>query len=203
MNVELQYSLEFPAMIYMPEDIPWSIMTNRFEISLQMVTGTNNKKQINVAAERIKAFVMGELAHCIFVNQNFSEQAEMFAALGANVTTLPDDPVDQIIGIMLYCKLNAIMEGRMKITQLDISSELGDSVWYKHNEEYPLGPFATNGWWFKSSPKHDNFVDPDAQDNVVHVGRDSWLDYDLGWADDNQSFNKSVVYADFSRNENK
>jgi hypothetical protein len=33
--------------------------------------------------------------------------------MGINVTTLPEEPVDQIIGMMLYYKLNAIMEGRM------------------------------------------------------------------------------------------
>lgn len=203
MNIELQYSLEFPAMIYMPDDMPWSMMTNRYEISLQLLTGTTNKKQINIAAERIKAFVSAELAHSIFLNQNRQDEAEMFAALGANVTTLPEDPVDQIIGIMLHCKLNAIMEGRMKITQLDISSELGDSVWYKHSEDDPLGPFAQDGWWFKSSTKHDDFVDPDAQKNIVHVGRSSWLDYDLNWSSDSESLTKSVVYADFSKNENK
>lgn len=205
MNVELQYSIEFPAMIYMPDDLAWSLMPNFYDISLSLLTGTNNKKQINVAMERLKVFLASELSHSVFINQIHKEHAEMFEALGANVTTVPEDPVDQIIGIMLYCKLNAIMEDRMKIVQLDISSALGDSVWYKHQEEDNLGPFATDGWWHKNTVQHNSFDNQEHKDNVVNIERSAWLDYGLGWADDNDTAktNRNVVYANFAKHDNK
>lgn len=203
MNVELQYTIEFPAMIYHPEDLPWSLMCNQYEISLQLLTGTHNKKQINIAMERLKVFVLSELSNTVFVSEAHRPQAEMLAMMGANVTTLPEEPVDQIIGIMLYCKLNAVMEGRMKITQLDISSALGDSVWYKHSEDDALGPFVNDGWWFNSSTKHSDLEDSATDGNVVHVGRSAWLDYDLGWSDSDEKLTSAVVYANFARNEDK
>ena len=60
--------------------------------------------------ERLKAFVYGELANAVFVGPADAEKADMLNILGVNAVLLPDEPVDQIIGIMLYCKLNAIME---------------------------------------------------------------------------------------------
>jgi len=205
MNVELQYSIDFPAMIYMPDDTAWPLMSNRYELSLNFLTATNDKRQINIAMDRLKVFLLTELSHSVMINDNFKEYAEMLEILGANVTTLPEDPVDQVIGIMLYCKLNAIMEGRMKLTQLDISSELGDAVWYKHSDSDNMGPFANDGWWHKNSVQHNSFESTETADNVVRVERSVWLDYGLGWNDDSQTTdsNRNVVYANFAKHENK
>lgn len=205
MNVELQYSIDFPAMIYMPDDTAWPLMSNRYELSLNLLTATNDKRQINIAMDRLKVFLLTELSHSVMINDSFKEHAEMLEILGANVTTLPEDPVDQVIGIVLFCKLNAIMEGRMKLTQLDISSELGDSVWYKHSDSDNLGLFANDGWWHKNSVQHNSFESTETADNVVRVERSVWLDYGLGWNDDSQTTDsdRNVVYANFAKHENK
>jgi hypothetical protein len=202
MNKELQYSLDFAAMVYLPEDTVWPLMCNTYSVSLQLLTCVNDQTQISVALERIKAFVYSELAHTVFINQNLDPHAEMLELLGANVTTLPHDPTDQIVGLMLFCKLNAVMEGRVKITQLDISSELGDSVWYKHSNDDSLGPFDLDGWWHKPTVQHDSMIKMDSTENVVRVERSAWIDYGLTWFDDSESAGNVVVYANFSKNEN-
>ena len=141
MNVRLQYDLEFLAGIYYEDQL----QMNQYNVSLNLLTKTRDSVSTNIALDRAKAFVHGALESTVFINQANQERAEFMQMIGINVTTLPEEPVDQIIGMMLYYKLNAIMEDRMTVTQLDIASSLGDSVWYQHDEEDVTGPFRW-GW---------------------------------------------------------
>ena len=150
MNVRLQYDLEFLAGIYYDQQLG----LNSYSVTLNLITRTAQAQNTNIAMDRLKAFIVTELANTVFVNQNAMGQAEMLSAMGINVTTVPEEPVDQIIGMMLYYKLNAIMEGRMVVDSLDLSSVLGDSVWYRHDEDDLAGPFAEAGWWHEANTRH-------------------------------------------------
>ena len=201
MNVRLQYDIEFLAGIYYDNQL----QMNSYSASLSLVTRTKDTKSTNVAMDRLKAFVYGELESTVFINQNYHEHAEMMQIMGANVTTLPEEPVDQIVGMMLYYKLNAIMERRMEIVQLDISSRLGDGVWYMHSEDDLSGPFAQDGWWHQSSLQHNTLDPVDAEINVVKVVPNAWMEYGLIWPETdtvqvNQTAN-TVVFANFSKHE--
>lgn len=197
MNVRLQYDLEFLAGIYYED----RLQMNSYNVSLSLVTKTTDAKSTNIAMDRLKAFVYGELDSTVFVNSAHQERAEMMSIMGINVTTLPEEPVDQIVGMMLYYKLNAIMEGRMEIAQLDISSSLGDSVWYQHDEEDAAGPFANDGWWHLSTIQHDTLMTEDA-DNVVKVVPNAWIEYGLMWPEaEHAPSANTVVFANFSKNE--
>ena len=201
MNVRLQYDIEFLAGIYYDNQL----QMNSYSASLSLVTRTKDTKSTNVAMDRLKAFVYGELESTVFINQNYHEHAEMMQIMGANVTTLPEEPVDPIVGMMLYYKLNAIMERRMEIVQLDISSRLGDGVWYMHSEDDLSGPFAKDGWWHQSSLQHNTLDPVDAEINVVKVVPNAWMEYGLIWPETdtvqvNQTAN-TVVFANFSKHE--
>ena len=198
MNVRLQYDLDFMAGIYYEN----SLQLNQYSISLNLVTKTTDAEQTNIAMNRLKCFVWSELENTVFINQAHQEKAEMMALMGINVTTLPEEPVDQIIGMMLYCKLNAIMEGRMIITGLDIQSTLGDQVWYLHDEEDALGPFADAGWWTYPSTQHETIELNPVPEKVVKVTTTGWQEYGLEWPDEVKPTANTVVFANFPRNEN-
>ena len=198
MNVRLQYDLEFLGGIYFEEQM----QMNHYSVSLNLVTGTADPTDTNIAMDRIKAFVFGELEHSVFINVAQRERADLMHLMGINVTTLPEEPVDQIIGMMLYYKLNSIMEGRMIVRSLDISSSLGDSVWYQHDDEDSAGPFAQDGWWHDSGVKH-NTVDVNNVDaNIVKVVPDAWTEYGLAWPGDTTESGNTVVFGNFPKNEN-
>jgi hypothetical protein len=147
--------------------------------------------------------VLGELENTVFINQNQLDRAELMNMMGINITTLPEEPVDQIIGIMLFQKLNAIMEGRMVIDSLDISSSMGDSVWYQHDAEDALGPFAQSGWWDDAGPVHSSLTVVGEDSNVVKLTDNRWRDYQLDWPDTMASESgNTVVFANFPKNEN-
>jgi len=201
MNIRLQHDLEFIGGIYFED----TLQLNYYSVVLQVVTKTSNSVEINIAWDRLKAFVYGELINTVFINQAQQEQAEMFSMLGVNVTTLPEDPVDQIIGQMLMCKINAIFEGRLQVTQLDISSSLGDDVWFLLEDEEGLGVFEQPGWWHEPTVKHSNLNIEKSCDNVVKVLPSAWVEYGLTWpdpVDKTPKKSQTVVYAKFPKNEN-
>jgi len=198
MNVRLQYDLEFLAGVYYEDQL----QMNRYTVSINLLTKTKDSASTNIALDRVKAFVHGALESTVFINQSNQERAEMMQLLGINVTTLPEEPVDQIIGMMLYYKLNAVMEQRMAVAGLDISSTLGDSVWYQHDEEDIAGPFAQDGWWHRASMQHKTLEPEKVSMNVVKVISTGWYEMNLEWPENTAPVpDNTVVYGKFPRNE--
>lgn len=201
MNIRLQYDLNFLGGIYFNSEL----QLNSYSVVLRVLTQTADPVELNIAWERLKAFVHVELSDTVFINRALQETAEMLYMLGVNVTTLPEDPVDQVIGLMLLCKLNAIFEGRLRITQLDISSTVGDDVWYLMDEEDGLGVFGESGWWHEATVTHYDFETEATSDKVLKVPQSAWVEYGLTWpeiVDKNPKKAQTVVYAKFPRHEN-
>lgn len=199
MNVRLQYEFDFLAGIYYED----RLQMNSYSLSMSMLTKTVDAASTNIAMERLKFFLQTQIESTVFINQNNMPKAEMLALLGANVTTLPEEPVDQIVGMMLYYKLNAIMEGRLEIAQLDINSTLGDGVWYMHDEEDNPGPFGAKGWWHDASTQHETIEFEPTTDNIVRVTSTGWYESGLDWPEDTViPATNTVVFAKFPKHEN-
>ena len=203
MNVRLRYNITFPAAAWFDGEL---MMTN-YTLALNLLTQTMDPQDQNIALERIKYFLINELHSTIFINQTDDERAEIFTDIGLNVTTLPEEPVDQVVGIMLFYKLNAIMEGRMKITELVMSSEAGDSVEYFHNEHEHTDLFPSQGWWHEPTLKHSDVVleDDDDAENVIELhSEDQWKEQELGWAQEEVTQDLGqVVFANFTQSPNE
>lgn len=203
MNVRLRYNITFPAAAWFDGEL---MMTN-YTLALNLLTQTMDPQDQNIALERIKYFLINELHSTIFINQTDDERAEIFTDIGLNVTTLPEEPVDQVVGIMLFYKLNAIMEGRMKITELVMSSEAGDSVEYFHNEHEHTDLFPSQGWWHEPTLKHSDVVledDDDAENAIELHSEDQWKEQELGWAQEEVTQDLGqVVFANFTQSPNE
>jgi hypothetical protein len=196
MTVRLQYNLEFLGAVYFAEEL----QLNAYQVNLNLVTNTKDVVKINIAMERLKTFVNSELANAVYIRQDQVDLAGIMQMVGANIVTLPEEPVDQIIGMMLYYKLNAIMEDVMIVTGIDISSSLGDGVWYQHDDEDGTGPFAADGWWHEPTVQHESLPQPATDSKVVEVHPNAWAEYGLLWPEQT-TVNKehSVVYANFPK----
>lgn len=195
MNVRLHYTADFFAGVYYNQ----RLLINSYTVNIELLTQSEVREEINIAMDRLKYFLEIELAHTIFVQDTKVDEIIAMDSLGFNLTTLPEAPLDQIVGLMLYCKLNAIMEEKMVVTSLDISSVAGDRVWYLHEEEEPIGPFANEGWWHDSGPTH--CPDVITTDNVFKVSVGSWSERGLAWEEE-AGDEHTVVYANFGQNEN-
>jgi hypothetical protein len=179
---------------------------NHYTAVLHMTTNSTNAIDHQVAFERIKYFVYSKLESTIFINQQHHTKCEQFASAGLSVTTMPGDPVDQLIGLMLYYKLNAIMEDRIIVDETEISSILGENMIYLHsdNEHTDIGEPLT--WWTSTDPVHNDLVLLEA-DKIVSMHTNTvWRELDLLWAEPSTAVQTGnvVVFRDFkSDNETK
>jgi predicted Fe-Mo cluster-binding NifX family protein len=201
MNVRLEYDMNWRAAIWFED----RLQINDYSAELSIHTNTMNHEDHVTCMARLNHFVYHELTNTVFIKQDNQEQLKALAAAGIKVTTLPEEPIDQIIGIALYCKLNAILEERMIVTNVTIQSLLGDNVRYLHNSQESLGPCSDPGWWFETGPVHSNFKAAAGNRRVVKLNRTpDWRDMDLGWSgtDEPKSETNTVVFAKFPTDEN-
>lgn len=197
MNVRLKHDMHFTAGIWYNDQL----RMNNYSLRLWMTTTTKNAEDQNTAFERIKYFVYTQLDSTVFVNQANTEACNRFAATGVNVTTMPAEPVDQIIGIMLYFKLNAITEGRIDIAETELSSALGENITYLHSDfEDSLG-FEQPTWWTTADLVHSDIL-PEDSDKIVSLSQNTaWRDLDMAWTDmpTEADTGNVVVFANFKQ----
>jgi hypothetical protein len=202
MNVRLQYTMPFTAAVYWQNQV----IMNNYLVQVYMITNSYDPASQNVAFDRMKHFIYNELASTVFINRDLEKECKLLSAAGVDITTLPAEPVDQLIGIMLYCKLNAIMEGYMVINEIEVSSEIGANMTYLHAADESLGPFDSKGWWQDPDPIHCD-LDVISTGKVLSIHRTgAWRELDLAWPNidtDGDENNNTVVFTDFKQDETK
>ncbi len=196
MNVRLKYDMLFVAGMYHAD----SLRMNNYNLRLWMLTNTENSHDQNISFERLKYFMYNQMNNTVFINEENQKQCEKLVKAGLNITTLPGDPSDQLIGIMLYHKLNAIMEDRMSVIETELSSTYGDNMTYLHGEGESTWGIAPQDWWSTPDLIHSNFMLHDS-DNIVSMNTvTAWRDLELCWDEQPIPTNTGniVVFADFN-----
>jgi hypothetical protein len=199
MNVRLKYDIPFTAGVYYNS----SLRMNNYSLRLWMTTNSIDPADQNISFERLKYFVYSEIDSTIFINSEHTEQCRQYIRAGLNITTLPGEPVDQLVGIMLYYKLNAVTEDRMIIVETELSSTYGEDMTYLHSEHEITDDIIKPDWWNSSDIVHCDVQLIDT-DKVVAMHRASaWRDLNLAWPDDTVlgETGNTVVFADFKRSD--
>ena len=206
MNVRIQYPLSFTAGIYYNNQM----QMNNYVAKLYMMTNTPDGVANNVAFDRIKHFVYSELDSSIFISSTHEEQCKKYIDAGLKITTFPGDPVDQLVGIMLFSKLGAIMEDRIIVGEVELSSSLGDGLIYIHGDNENIEDINPPAWWESVDLIHcdGDLIDTD---KIVTMHHGSvWRDLDLQWPDiedvteePEEESGNTVVFADFKRLDEK
>jgi hypothetical protein len=199
MNVRIQYPLTFNAGYWQNGQL--SMLT--YYVQLSMITNTADSEGQSIAFERLKFFVYNEIDSTIFINRENEEQSIQLALCGLNVTTLPGAPVEQLVGLMLYYKLNAIMEDRIIITEVKINSSASDNVTYIHSEN-EIPDIELDDWWTSCDLVHCDLDLIDSEEVVTLHQVGAWRELDLGWpADVNDTSDNTVVFADFGKDDKR
>ena len=197
MNVRLKYDMPFTAGVY----YDGVLRMNNYSLRLWMTTNTEKATDHSVSFERIKYFMYSQIDSTIFINSELTDQCDRFLQAGLNITTIPGDPVDQLVGIMLYYKLNAIVEGRMTIVETELGSTFGENMTYLHSEHENTSGFVQPVWWTTADLIHNDFEAADS-DNVVAIPQSTaWRDLELAWPDEptGDGSGNIVVFADFKQ----
>lgn len=199
MNVRIQYNIPFIAGVWWND----TLCMNNYLMRLSMITNCSDPESHNIAFERMKYFVYSKLCNSVMINQGHVEQCQSLVAAGVKITTMPAEPVDQIVGLVLHSKINAVMEDRLILVESEISSELGDNMIYFHSEDETSAQEFGAGWWQESDPTHYDAIIVH-QDKVVPIhGPSVWRELNLSWPEPDAETPKdnTVVFAEFVKNE--
>jgi len=194
MNVRIAQLLSFSAGTWYEDHLEM----NQYTIKLWMITQSTDTEEQNTAFRRAKHFIYSQLDSTIFVDSEDPKSAE-FAQLGLNITTMPGEPADQLIGIMLFHKLNAIMEGRILVIEVEISA--GDAVIYLHGENETSEGLLRPDWWSTADLTHSDITVTESEKILSIAGSTAWRDLDLAWpdAETEEPTGNIVVFADFKQ----
>lgn len=183
MNVKLNWRGDFLGICAYDD----KIFPNHFQVEMQMVTKTENPRFQNVAFERMKLLVTEIFGNSIFVGHENDNLEALSKIYPEKMVILPEEAYDQVIGIALYCKANAVMEKAIHCHLVRISSHLGDSVWYQFEDGEEMGPYAATPrlrrrgrnaapWW--------NRPDVLTFDAVGKLEFSTWEELGLGWEEE-------------------
>ena len=198
MNVRLKHDMNFTAGIY----YKGTLRMNNYSLRLWMLTNSLDPSDQNISFERIKYFIYSEIDSTIFINSEYLEPCQEFIRLGLNLTTMPGEPVDQLIGIMLYYKLNAIAEDRMVIIETELSSIFGENMTYLHSEHETIDDIIKPDWWTNADLVHCEVALMNSDKVVAMHQASAWRDVELAWPDtEDTETGNTVVFADFKRSD--
>jgi len=178
MNTRIEKDFTFQAAIHFQD----KFILNIYELSLSMLVQTESIREQNIAMDRISYFIDGCLENAIFVDQHDIKSIEKYGGAGINVCTLPEEPYDQIIALVLISKLNAIMEDRIIVTDAVMGSKLSDGVRFAISDEMTSNAFE-EGWWFSATPSYSNIEKSKAKkDKIVKLFKHKdWTLLGLTW----------------------
>ena len=191
MNVRLRKTFGWLSALVLDD----GFLVNHCTAELDLVTISHDTGQQNIAYERMKFWFEEVLDGAIFIHENHPD-LKRWQATGARIITMPHDPVDQIIGIMLCSKLNAIMEDRLQVTDVEIWSRAGDGMSYLHNWQENLGPLSREDWWTDPRPVWG----PRGRESgkIVNLDRSGdWAAHDLDWEPSDPKVSNTVVFGKF------
>lgn len=198
MNVRLSTELTLLSSIY------WlgETRNNLYSIGLGLISNSEDNYHTNIAMGRIRVYINEVLRSGVFMDQKLVEEREQLNAVGFKTIPLPEQPFDQSVAIMLYCKLNAICEDKMIITDITVSSTEGDDVRYHFDQEDPFGPFSEDGWWNDPDPSWSDHSAENPSGKVLKMDRKlTWNDLGLDWEQPSEEGTGNVVVGDFGKKE--
>lgn len=179
MNTRIEKDFNFQTALHFAD----SFHINVYDITISLLVETDSIREQNVAMDRIVYFLNCVLQNSILVDAADLESIEKYEAAGIKVCTLPEEPWDQIFATVLLLKLNALMEGRLKITDLVLGSSMSEGVRYTMVCEVAESMFSGNHWWNKcSNSMSDCELYNFNSDNIVKLfDDDEWADLGLSW----------------------
>ena len=194
MTTRIEREFSFQAGVYFQEEF----LMNLYTLNLYMEVETESIREQNVAMERIKYFLNECLENSIFVQDTELKIIEKYNTCGFKVCTVPEEPYDQIITLLILTKLNSITEGRLVITDVTLGSRMSDEVKFICDIESPLGPLESPGWWMDSdtsisSPKKS--LKKDKIVKLIKTPSTEWAEFNLIWKEKDVSSKSEILFT--------
>jgi hypothetical protein len=177
MTTRIEKDFSFVAALHFDEKF-W---VNAYSITISAIVEVDSIYEQNVAMDRIEYFILNVLQNSLLIDTQLTTEIKRYKAAGIRVCELPSDAWDQTLGTVLLLKLNAIVEGRFKITDITLSSAMSDGVRYNIVSEVAENLYSGNYWWNKQCPTTEDYK-KSKDKNIVKLFYDSeWTDLGFGW----------------------
>lgn len=182
MNTQIEKDFYFQAGVH----FEGKFYINSFDLTLSLSVETDSIREQNIAMDRITHFLEQVIQNSVLVPTVDTISIEKYKNAGLKVCELPEEPYDQIVSLVLMQKLNAVMENRLKVTDLILGSTMSDGVRYTVEQETAKTLLSGNHWWNKSSICMNNqeahCTGDNSKDNIVKLFDDMhWTELGLAW----------------------
>lgn len=177
MNVKITYNTDFLAGVRWDEHF----LMNCYRVTVDMLVNTVDPLNQNIALSRIRHVMEDQLQDCYFLNLTDSDTIEKLQLAGIKFSELPEQPVDQIVGIILFAKFSAVTEQQLLIQSVKVSSRLGDDIVYEHSKDDGAA-FAADAWWNSPGPYCSDINTSWHNNNLCVVHSDKrWRELGMHW----------------------
>lgn len=155
-------------------------MVNLYEMNASMIIETFDQVEQNIAIERMNYFLSDVLEGCIFIQDTELEAMEKYSNAGLKIVSVPEEPYDQIIGLLLLNKCNAIMENRIHLSDIIFGSKLSNLIKFDLSSEMAINEYPEKKWYNDSSL---NTHSKKKKDKIVKLfdSKNDWADLELTW----------------------
>ena len=166
---------------------------NSYLITASMLVETTSIKEQNIALDRVVHFLRSVLHSSIFVHQKDINAINKYKSADIRICTLPEEPYDQIISMVLLVKLNAITEGRLLITDLTLDSNMSDGVRFCTVAEVAVNMIDSSPelWWNAPSLCIEHCFKEDDSKVVKLFDQTGWSEVGLEWKSKQKNNNQS------------
>lgn len=180
MTTKIERDFTFQSAVHFDS----KFIMNLYTVTLTMYVETENMHEQNVAMERMKYYIYECLEGCVFIEDSETDSINKYSMAGLKVCTLPIEPYEQVICMLLLTKLNAIVEDRLTIFEAKILSKLSDGVTITYDAQDPPGPFEENGWWNNKKIMTNDLTAAHDGGKIVKLlsrTQQNWEDIGLSW----------------------
>ena len=200
MSARITRDFQFIGGVYFEDEL----YMNVYEVNVQFSVESESITEQNIALERIK-YLFHSMDHHVFIYNQNVDAIEKLSNADIKLCLIPEEPYDQLIGIMLLVKMNAVAEGRLIAEDIGLLSRMSDGVSCLHSIDENTGPFKLKGWWNDSSPKIHNTNITSKSKKVVKLEKPvtSWDELALGWIKKEEPILSEIVFASFESKTDK
>lgn len=192
MATRISRTFDFLGAVYFEENF----LMNQYTLTLSMDVQTDSILEQNIAMDRMKYFIHEVLDSAAFVQNTETKMIEKYQNAGLKVCTLPEEPYDQIITLLLLYKLNAICEGKLTVTHLELDSLLSDNVGFMYDsDDLEMNHPYKQGWWTDSSISISDKSTSVKKEKIVKlVKKSDWSSLGLDWKE-KEPRNTEIIFT--------
>jgi hypothetical protein len=185
---DISYETGFESVICLDN---W-LMPNLYRCKLDFEINTDDVDHQTIAFERCKIFIESIMADSLMINIENPLLPTLTKKTKQQIITLPSEPLDVIIAAMIFSKLNAILEDKMYLTNLQLTSSQGENIWVHFDQDFHdsfqqldnklFTEIKETPWWRRSDASVSDWFEFNKKEVKFHKHVAKW-ESPLNWDD--------------------